>query len=68
MIEVYIRYLRINLEAQGAKHLIHIVRSVGYVLRIQHHQNLTAFSGLDQYQYSVCKWFVSSQIAASLIG
>lgn len=33
IIEVYIRYLRIKLEAQGAKQLIHTVRSVGYVLR-----------------------------------
>jgi DNA-binding response OmpR family regulator len=33
VIEVYIRYLRIKLEAQGAKQLIHTVRSVGYVLR-----------------------------------
>jgi DNA-binding response OmpR family regulator len=49
VIEVYIRYLRIKLEAQGAKHLIHTVRGVGYVLRIAHHQSLTAFSGLDQY-------------------
>ncbi|MBE9178553.1 response regulator transcription factor [Oculatella sp. LEGE 06141] len=34
VIEVYIRYLRIKLEAQGAKQLIHTVRSVGYVLRM----------------------------------
>jgi DNA-binding response OmpR family regulator len=34
VIEVYIRYLRLKLEAQGAKQLIHTVRSVGYVLRI----------------------------------
>ncbi|MBI4784572.1 MAG: response regulator transcription factor [Oscillatoriophycideae cyanobacterium NC_groundwater_1537_Pr4_S-0.65um_50_18] len=33
IIEVYIRYLRIKLEAHGAKQLIHTVRSVGYVLR-----------------------------------
>ncbi len=33
VIEVYIRYLRIKLEAQGATQLIHTVRSVGYVLR-----------------------------------
>lgn len=33
VIEVYIRYLRIKLEAHGAKQLIHTVRSVGYVLR-----------------------------------
>jgi DNA-binding response OmpR family regulator len=51
VIEVYIRYLRIKLEAQGAKPLIHTVRGVGYVLRVQTHQNLTAFSELDQYQY-----------------
>ena len=34
VIEVYIRYLRIKLEAQGAKQLIHTVRGVGYVLRL----------------------------------
>lgn len=33
VIEVYIRYLRIKLEAQGAKQLVHTVRGVGYVLR-----------------------------------
>ena len=33
VIEVYIRYLRIKLEMQDAKQLIHTVRSVGYVLR-----------------------------------
>ena len=33
IIEVYIRYLRIKLEAAGEKRLIHTVRSVGYVLR-----------------------------------
>ncbi|MEL6501719.1 MAG: response regulator transcription factor [Cyanobacteria bacterium J06607_15] len=33
IIEVYIRYLRIKLEAQGEKRLIYTVRSVGYVLR-----------------------------------
>lgn len=33
VIEVYIRYLRIKLEAQGATPLIHTVRGVGYVLR-----------------------------------
>ena len=33
IIEVYIRYLRIKLEAEGEKRLIHTVRSVGYVLR-----------------------------------
>lgn len=33
IIEVYIRYLRIKLEAQQEKRLIHTVRSVGYVLR-----------------------------------
>lgn len=51
VIEVYIRYLRVKLEAQGGKRLIQTVRGVGYVLRIQPHQNLTAFSGLDQHQY-----------------
>jgi DNA-binding response OmpR family regulator len=49
VIEVYIRYLRIKLEAQGAKQLIHTVRSVGYVLRSQPHQNLITFSKLDRY-------------------
>ncbi|GAB4376250.1 MAG: response regulator transcription factor [Elainellaceae cyanobacterium] len=43
VIEVYIRYLRIKLEAQGATQLIHTVRGVGYVLRITHHQNPTFF-------------------------
>lgn len=33
IIEVYIRYLRIKLEAQHEKRLIHTIRSVGYVLR-----------------------------------
>lgn len=33
VIEVYIRYLRIKLEAQSATQLIHTVRGVGYVLR-----------------------------------
>lgn len=35
IIEVYIRYLRIKLEAEAEKRLIHTVRSVGYVLRSQ---------------------------------
>ena len=35
IIEVYIRYLRIKLEAELEKRLIHTVRSVGYVLRSQ---------------------------------
>lgn len=35
IIEVYVRYLRMKLEAQGEKRLIHTVRSVGYVLRSQ---------------------------------
>ncbi len=33
VIEVYIRYLRLKLETDGAKRLIHTVRGVGYVLR-----------------------------------
>ncbi|MCM1985190.1 response regulator transcription factor NblR [Lyngbya confervoides] len=33
VIEVYIRYLRIKLEKQGGKRLIHTVRGIGYVLR-----------------------------------
>lgn len=33
IIEVYIRYLRLKLEAQGEKRLIQTVRGVGYVLR-----------------------------------
>lgn len=33
IIEVYIRYLRLKLEEQGEKRLIHTVRSVGYALR-----------------------------------
>ncbi len=35
IIEVYIRYLRIKLEAEGEKRLIHTVRCVGYVLRCE---------------------------------
>ena len=35
IIEVYVRYLRMKLEAEGEKRLIHTVRSVGYVLRSQ---------------------------------
>jgi DNA-binding response OmpR family regulator len=33
IIEVYIRYLRLKLEAEKEKRLLHTVRSVGYVLR-----------------------------------
>jgi two-component system OmpR family response regulator len=33
IIEVYIRYLRLKLEAQQEKRLIQTVRGVGYVLR-----------------------------------
>jgi DNA-binding response OmpR family regulator len=33
VIEVYVRYLRIKLEASGESRLIHTVRGVGYVLR-----------------------------------
>ena len=33
IIEVYVRYLRLKLEAMGEKRLIQTVRSVGYVLR-----------------------------------
>lgn len=33
VIEVYIRYLRLKLESEGHKRLIHTVRGVGYVLR-----------------------------------
>ncbi len=33
IIEVYIRYLRLKLEQQGEKRLIHTVRGVGYALR-----------------------------------
>ncbi|MFM7876024.1 MAG: response regulator transcription factor NblR [Microcystis panniformis] len=33
VIEVYIRYLRLKMEASGQKRLIHTVRGVGYVLR-----------------------------------
>ena len=32
MIEVYIRYLRQKLEAEGGKRLIHTVRGKGYCL------------------------------------
>jgi two-component system OmpR family response regulator len=64
VIEVYIRYLRIKLEAQGAKKLIHTVRGVGYVMRIQPHQNLTALSELNPHQYSHLKQTVSSMQAS----
>ncbi|MBD2257326.1 response regulator transcription factor [Pseudanabaena sp. FACHB-2040] len=33
IIEVYIRYLRLKLEAEGEKRLIYTIRGVGYVLR-----------------------------------
>ncbi len=33
IIEVYIRYLRLKLEAEKEKRLVHTIRSVGYVLR-----------------------------------
>jgi DNA-binding response OmpR family regulator len=33
VIEVYIRYLRLKIEGEGQKRLIHTVRGVGYVLR-----------------------------------
>jgi DNA-binding response OmpR family regulator len=33
IIEVYIRYLRLKVEKEGEKRLIHTVRGVGYVLR-----------------------------------
>lgn len=33
VIEVYIRYLRLKIEEEGEKRLIHTVRGVGYVLR-----------------------------------
>ena len=33
VIEVYIRYLRLKIEQEGQKRLIHTVRGVGYVLR-----------------------------------
>ena len=33
IIEVYIRYLRLKLEAEGESRLIQTVRGVGYVLR-----------------------------------
>lgn len=33
VIEVYIRYLRLKLETEGQKRLIHTVRGVGYILR-----------------------------------
>ena len=35
IIEVYIRALRIKLEASNSKRLLHTVRGVGYVLREQ---------------------------------
>ena len=33
VIEVYVRYLRLKLEAEGESRLIHTVRGVGYVLK-----------------------------------
>jgi len=33
LIEVYVRYLRRKLEAEGERRVIHTVRGVGYVLR-----------------------------------
>ncbi len=33
VIEVYVRYLRLKIESEGHKRLIHTVRGVGYVLR-----------------------------------
>ena len=33
VIEVYVRYLRLKLEAGGQPRLIHTVRGVGYVLK-----------------------------------
>lgn len=33
VIEVYIRYLRLKMETEGQKRLIHTVRGVGYVMR-----------------------------------
>lgn len=33
IIEVYVRYLRLKLEAEGEKRIIHTVRGVGYVLK-----------------------------------
>ena len=35
VIEVYIRYLRLKLEKNNEKRLIHTIRGVGYVLRKQ---------------------------------
>jgi two-component system OmpR family response regulator len=40
IIEVYIRYLRLKLEARGEQRLIQTVRGVGYVLREETHSNL----------------------------
>ena len=31
--DIYVRYLRMKLEAKGEKRLIHTVRCIGYVLR-----------------------------------
>ena len=42
-----IRYLRIKLEAQGAKQLIHTVRGVGYVLRASNDKHPANFSRLE---------------------
>lgn len=37
VIEVYVRYLRLKLEENNEKRLIHTVRGVGYVLDISKH-------------------------------
>ena len=33
IIEVYVRYLRLKLEEQKEKRLVHTIRGVGYVVR-----------------------------------
>lgn len=49
VVDVYIRYLRVKLETQGAKQLIYTVRGVGYALRITQHHNLNAYSELERH-------------------
>ncbi|WP_277881655.1 MULTISPECIES: response regulator transcription factor [Cyanophyceae] len=66
VVEVYVRYLRIKLAAQGATPFIHTVRGVGYVLRSQQQQQLTVFSGLDQHPYPPLKESPLPQRAESI--
>lgn len=46
IIEVYIRYLRLKLEANNEQRLIHTVRGVGYVVRKESLKQLASFPRL----------------------